>query len=58
MQYGDKCSEPYALSGEEPVSLCCQKEISNQSEGDCRMCRYVPEEYVNKRDNGYHWIGS
>ncbi len=51
MQYGNKCSEPYALSGNDPVNLCCQEEISNQSEGDCRICRYVTEEYVNKRDN-------
>ena len=57
MQYGDKCSEPYALSGNSPVTLCCQKEIPKQKVGDCRLCISAKGEYVSNKDEEYHYIG-
>jgi len=57
MQYGDKCLEPYGYSGNSPVTLCCQEEILDKYEGDCRICNQADWEFVNRRDNEYHMIG-
>jgi len=46
------------LNGNSPVNLCCQKEIPDKYEGDCRMCSNADLEYVDRKDEKYHYIGT